>query len=697
MIGEEWFWEYPFWIRMGWSLFHFVWQGAILTVLFAVILCFFMKHSSSNGRYIAGCLCLILMSFCPVFTYFYINTPDQDLYLSDAMDKWLTLFSGDFFSDSSGSNISHAGGIKGAANQRQSYFAFNYDRFLFSVQPYLPFFVIVWISGVMLLTLRLLIQWIQLKKLCKRCTAPLSNCCDVICRNLSKRMHIERMVHFFESANLETPFTIGWLKPVVLIPASAIAGLSPEQMEAILAHELAHIKRCDYLVNIFQTVITTLLFYHPGVWWISRRVRMEREHCCDDYAIRIGTPVETYVCALADLEKIRHKNLSFAMSAQNGSLLKRISRLVNRRVNPDQLNHSRSYSSSISIVLIMAVCLLLHLWITVPEAMSHHGRWVLIDQEKERWNKPAERSFHSMVYDSRRHVIVLHGGVASEGIFDDTWEYDGEAWRRVAINGPRCYAHKMAYDARRGVTVLCGGRETLCNEVCNDGTQHILHPWTWEWDGRSWKKVNDDSSNQRIIPGMAYDPARQKIIRHGGALDDSYRVFSDTSEWDGRTWTQIAEGPQRWDHEMVYDSCRNNIVMFGGYESRGVTPQDTWVFDGKSWERVAVEGPVGRCGHCFAFDPSRGVAVLFGGFIHPMQGSPFMKVYNDMWEWDGNVWRRLKISFKPTTTFFADMTFDAGREKIVFFGGIQDFENQVCKSDTWEFSASKSKSQITKN
>ena len=91
---------------------------------------------------------------------------------------------------------------------------------------------------------------------------------------------------------VDVPTVIGWLRPVVLVPASALAGMTPQQLEAILAHELAHIRRHDYLVNLLQTLVETLLFYHPAVWWLSRRIRIERENCCDDLAVSLcGDPV----------------------------------------------------------------------------------------------------------------------------------------------------------------------------------------------------------------------------------------------------------------------------------------------------------------------------------------------------------------------------------------------------------------------
>jgi beta-lactamase regulating signal transducer with metallopeptidase domain len=105
---------------------------------------------------------------------------------------------------------------------------------------------------------------------------------------LAERLAVRRAVQLTESALIQIPTVVGWLRPVILLPASALTGLNTEQLEAILAHELAHIKRYDYLVNMLQTIVETLGFYHPAVWWISHKIRAEREHCCDDLAVSIS-------------------------------------------------------------------------------------------------------------------------------------------------------------------------------------------------------------------------------------------------------------------------------------------------------------------------------------------------------------------------------------------------------------------------
>ncbi|MFZ5979960.1 MAG: M56 family metallopeptidase, partial [Candidatus Zixiibacteriota bacterium] len=120
----------------------------------------------------------------------------------------------------------------------------------------------------------------------------------------------------------------GWVKPIVLIPAAALGGLSSEELEMIIVHELAHIKRHDILINYLQTVLETLFFFNPAVWYISRLIRIEREHCCDDAAVTITGDKMKYVKALANLEELRVGASHLTPAATTGSLLERIRRIV---------------------------------------------------------------------------------------------------------------------------------------------------------------------------------------------------------------------------------------------------------------------------------------------------------------------------------------------------------------------------------
>jgi hypothetical protein len=126
---------------------------------------------------------------------------------------------------------------------------------------------------------------------------------------------------------------IGWLRPIILLPPAACLGLSPQQMEAVLAHELAHIKRHDFLINSLQRIAEALLFYHPGAWWMSRQIRIEREHCCDDAAVSACPDVVAYARALTTLEMSRNSSEPL-LAVTSGDLVGRIRRLLSGRENP---------------------------------------------------------------------------------------------------------------------------------------------------------------------------------------------------------------------------------------------------------------------------------------------------------------------------------------------------------------------------
>ena len=168
--------------------------------------------------------------------------------------------------------------------------------------------------------------------------------------DLTERMKVSRPVRLLQCATAKAPVVLGWLRPVILVPPSAVAGLTPDQLEAVLAHELAHIRRGDYLVNLAQTMAETLLFYHPAVWWLSARIRMEREHCCDDLAVAaIGDRVG-YARTLAMLEEFRGQTVQPVISWGGGTLLARVRRLI----TPLPSNH-RSIPSAVAAAAVLMV------------------------------------------------------------------------------------------------------------------------------------------------------------------------------------------------------------------------------------------------------------------------------------------------------------------------------------------------------
>jgi len=185
-----------------------------------------------------------------------------------------------------------------------------------------------WLMGVGLLSIRLSIGWWTARTLARRSVREPRREILLNAGRLMTALNITGVVKVLESALVQVPTAMGWVKPVVLLPAAAMTGLSIAQIDALIAHEFAHIKRQDYLVNLLQSAIETLLFYHPAVWLISRRVRHERELCCDDMAIAAcGNDRLTYASALADLESMRHVPEPM-LAANGGSLITRMKRIL---------------------------------------------------------------------------------------------------------------------------------------------------------------------------------------------------------------------------------------------------------------------------------------------------------------------------------------------------------------------------------
>jgi beta-lactamase regulating signal transducer with metallopeptidase domain len=210
------------------------------------------------------------------------------------------------------------------------------ERLVSTLAPALPYLVLGWLVGVFGLSAWHLGGWAQLQRLKRRMVRPVADAVQTRLTILAERLGIHRAVGLLESALVDVPTVVGWIKPVILLPASALTGLSAEQLEAILAHELAHIRRYDYLVNILQTVVEILGFYHPALWWVSHRIRIERENCCDDLAVQICGDSVRYARALTHLEEMRHSRTQLAVAADGGSLISRIARLLGHPVNDDR-------------------------------------------------------------------------------------------------------------------------------------------------------------------------------------------------------------------------------------------------------------------------------------------------------------------------------------------------------------------------
>ena len=181
--------------------------------------------------------------------------------------------------------------------------------------------------GVAFFSLRSAGGFILLERERRKRSVVLSDRVLEICYTLQGRFGLNRSIAYCECKWLQAPAVIGWFRPVVFLPLTALTGLSEPQLEAVIAHELAHIQRFDPFVNVFQVCVETLLFYHPAIWWLNKKIRSEREHCCDDMAVALcGNAVE-YARALTLMEEWRSAP-AFAMAANRGPLSERIVRVL---------------------------------------------------------------------------------------------------------------------------------------------------------------------------------------------------------------------------------------------------------------------------------------------------------------------------------------------------------------------------------
>ncbi len=297
--------EAPWAARMAWSLLHFLWQGALLGLLAWAGLTL-ARRRGARMRYALACGFLLACLVVPVITYVaLVPTPcpgQRAEFSAVASPLPMEPF-----------QVSEPAQVLPVTSR---------------IQPHLPWILGLWLVGVAVLSLRVAGSWLWLQALRKN-GRPVG---DAETQGrflaLARRFGVRRTVSFLESVRVVSPFSMGLFKPVVLVPLGFFAHLDPLAAEAVLAHELAHIRRLDALVNGVQCLIETLLFFHPAVWWISRRVRTERECCCDDEAVMACGDAVLYVETLSRLDALRGRPLSLAQGARGGNLVERITRLL---------------------------------------------------------------------------------------------------------------------------------------------------------------------------------------------------------------------------------------------------------------------------------------------------------------------------------------------------------------------------------
>lgn len=309
---------------LGWSLLHSLWQGAVAGLLLLILLWLLSKRSARLRYTVSGFALLLLLASFAITVGHHWPTAEAPA-----------------AADTSAPFLAELPKIETPSSQ-------NLDTPVESGQPplfsspvpelpvpftdrlrrALPWCVGLWAAGVLFFFVRFLAGLCVVRRW-KKTGAPITGAVwkSRISR-LCSALQVSRPVRVLTSAAVAVPVVVGWMKPVVLLPVGLLSGLSALQLEALLAHELAHIRRHDYLVNLLQSLVETCFFYHPAVWWISAQIRKERENCCDDLAAEVSGGVLGYASALTALEELRAATPAYGVAASGGPLIQRIRRIL---------------------------------------------------------------------------------------------------------------------------------------------------------------------------------------------------------------------------------------------------------------------------------------------------------------------------------------------------------------------------------
>jgi beta-lactamase regulating signal transducer with metallopeptidase domain/beta-lactamase class D len=462
------------------GLLHSVWQCAAVALLLAGALAL-LRGSSSNVRYVAACCAMALMLLLPSATVWKFLSSTPGAQMEDASE--VTGASGEFLVETSaGGRVYEKPVTPSAGSPQPARGESPAER----AARLLPWLTLVWLAGVMLLSMRTLGGLVLAHRMKLRGARPVSGLWREMAAEIARKLSVSGPVKVLESSLVSVPTAVGWLRPAILLPASAFTGLTPQQLEAVLAHELAHVRRNDYLVNVLQTGVETLLFYHPAVWWVSRQVRAEREHVCDDMAVRVTGDAMTYARALTRIERLRTAAPRLAMAADGGSLRSRVSRLVEAPPSPRHLSPLLVGLFLIVGTLTAVVCA--RAVVTKKHAVRPTPRSLAADAEAEK--------------GAGDDAGAQNPGSTLTAAGDDTEGEDAEV-RRVAVE---------ALGGRDGAVVVMDPRTGRVYAVVNQ-----------EWAlRRGWVPA----STMKLVTGLAgvgeglFDPAeKMRVQGRGERLD----------------------------------------------------------------------------------------------------------------------------------------------------------------------------------
>jgi beta-lactamase regulating signal transducer with metallopeptidase domain len=344
------FFSSPWTQALGWTLLHSLWQGLAIFSLVALLLRFIPSRKSSL-RYSIAAVAMLLMLTTSIVTFTWLSSNSGTSHNGSGTVYWI------YTASIAQSQTAHDSGMLNVFTQ--------------AVQSNMPFIITLWFAGSLLFSLRLLGSWWYIMKL-KSNSIPLDNEWSECVSRLARQLNIRRLVTLARSAQVNAPVVIGYIRPVILIPVGMFSGLSTAQIEAIFIHELTHIRRHDYLINIIQSFIEAIFFFNPFVWIVSAILRREREHCCDDTVIAQQGNARAYAYALAHLEEVRiaKTTLALSLAGNKNELLNRIKRIMEKSVK----NHSGR--ERIIPAVLLVVGLMCASWLTISNRTGNGDAYI---------------------------------------------------------------------------------------------------------------------------------------------------------------------------------------------------------------------------------------------------------------------------------------------------------------------------------
>ena len=343
-------------VALGWTLLHFCWQGTAVAVVYAVV-DRLTSRAQTQVRYAMALAALMLMPAVVIGTF-----AEE---MRTATPARLTVQSPrPAFSDEKTDVISrtvlHEIPLASSLEEPSDWLTMRAERLL-------PWVDALWLVGVFLLAIRALGGWLQLEQVRRRARNMVPEDVELGFRRICKQVCVGRSVVLRVSNEVISPLAMGVWRVTVILPVSAVLGLPREELEAVMAHELGHIRRWDYLWNLMQMALESVLFFHPAVWWLSRTVRERREVCCDEIAVRSCSGAAVYARALLRLEEQRTVELRVAMALNGcgGSLLGRV-----RKVLGEDMAMESRMTSGVSVAAAGALVIALLLGPKVGEAVA---------------------------------------------------------------------------------------------------------------------------------------------------------------------------------------------------------------------------------------------------------------------------------------------------------------------------------------